>query len=109
MKADLRLIGRLYCALIALLLIALGFSIWHADRDRPYLGAMLCGTGAFMAAGLFGLCVAVALLSFAFSLGLLLLHGEVPGTGTWSVWAIEIVAGGVAAVLARQLYRDVVG
>ena len=120
MKADLRTISRAYCAIVALLLIALGLHAWAADRNANlYFGALLCGTGLFMVAGLFGsitrvlamlgLSGAVALLAFAFSLGLLVLHGEAPSAGTWTVWAIELLAGGVAGVLARELYRDVIG
>jgi len=111
--------GRIYCGLIAMLLIGLGLSTWSDDRANLFLGAILCGVGVFMSAGLFGrparvlamlgLCVAFSLLSFAFSLGLLVLHGEAPSTGTLTVWAIELSAGSVAATLARSLYRDVVG
>lgn len=123
MKADqrpgLHTFGRLYCAFMALLLIGLGVSAWSASRDNLYLGAMLCGVGVFMLAGLFGsitrvlallgLSAAFALLSFAFSLGGLLLRGAAPGSGTLTVWAIELMAGGLATVLARSLYHEMTG
>ncbi len=114
---DLKLLGRAYCALVALLLVGLGIGAW-ADRDNLYLGAMLCGTGLFMVAGLFGsmtrvlamlgLCTAYSLVALAFSIGLLVLHGEAPSAGLMSVWIAEIVLGGIAASLARSLYRDVI-
>lgn len=116
MKPDLQLVARLYCALIAGLLIALGISTWADADGNLYIGGLLCGCGLFMVAGLFGratrllamlgLCAAFTGLAFAFSLGSRLLAFEMPTSATLGVWALELMAGGIAAALARGLYLD---
>ena len=116
MNADLLLVARLYCALTAGLLIALGLGTWADADGNLYTGGLLCGCGLFLLAGLFGsrtrllallaLCAAFATIAFAFSLGTRLLALELPTKNTLGVWALELMSGGIAAALARSLYLD---
>ncbi len=119
MKPGTALLARVYCGLAAGALIWLGLAAWQAGRDNIYLGAMLCGVGLFMIAGLFGgttrllamvgLCIVFALLSFAFSLGMLVLRQETPDAGIVSVWATELIAAALGGVLARRMYGATIG
>ncbi len=115
-RGDLRLAARLYCVASGAVLIALGLSVWDADRANPIIGAMLAGAGLFLVAGSFGrptrltamlaLCALCFGVAFLAGLGYALLALAVPGWPVVRLLLIELAAALVAATMARGLYLE---
>jgi len=115
MKADVKLLARVYCLAAAVVLIALGLGAWTEGRGNQYSGALLCGTGLFLFAGAFAgparltallaLCICFFGAAFLIGTGLQLLHAQWPSGATLTLWLAELAACAAAAPLALRLYR----